>query len=89
MNTVAELKKKIPELKQELQSDEGFKNVYKFTFNFSKENAGSKCLEFESAKGIFALFFSFFTDLWYELFKFSGASCYHSSSHFTKNGLNS
>ena len=52
MNTVAELKKKIPQLKQELQSDEGFKNVYKFTFNFSKENADSKCLEFESAKGI-------------------------------------
>jgi len=54
VNTLADLKKKIPQLKQELQSDEGFKNVYKFTFNFSKENAGSKCLEFESAKGIFA-----------------------------------
>ncbi|KAL4435659.1 hypothetical protein ABPG74_018210 [Tetrahymena malaccensis] len=53
--SIADLKKKIPQLKAELSTDEGFKNVYKFAFNFSKENATQKCLEFESAKALWSL----------------------------------
>lgn len=70
VTTGGELKKKIPQLREELRTDEGFKNVYKFTFNFSKENAESKYLEFESAKGtmnpIYLLSFllSFLKALW-------------------------
>lgn len=55
-DSIEGLKKELPKLKDYLIVDTKFKEVYMYTFDFAKE-PNCKGLNFETAKGLWNLFF--------------------------------
>eukprot|EP00798_Chlamydomonas_sp_ICE-L_P015364 gene15366-21450_t len=57
VQNLAKLKAKLPELRQELKSEDRFREIYNFAYLFSRER-GQKCVQFETAVGMWQLLYS-------------------------------
>lgn len=57
VDSIDKLKRKLPELRGEVHSDEKFQDLYLYTFGFLCEK-GKKCVELETAQGMWRLLFS-------------------------------
>jgi len=53
-DSVSKLKQKLPELRAELKSEDRFRDIYNYAYLFSREK-GQKCVQFETAIGIWRL----------------------------------
>ena len=56
-DSIDKLKRKLPELRGEVHNEERFHDIYLYTFGFLCEK-GKKCVELESACGLWKLLFS-------------------------------
>ena len=57
VDSIDKLKRKLPELRGEVHNEEKFHELYLYTFGFLCEK-GKKCVELESAQGMWKLLFS-------------------------------
>jgi len=54
VDSIEKLKAHLPKLRDELNDQNKFKNIYRYAFNFSKERE-QKCIDLEAAAGMLAL----------------------------------
>ncbi|KAF5827375.1 DCN1-like protein 2 [Dunaliella salina] len=57
VDSVDKLKKKLPELREELNNPDRFHDIYNYAYMFSREK-GQKCVHLETAVGMWQLLFS-------------------------------
>ncbi|GIL70345.1 hypothetical protein Vretimale_3465 [Volvox reticuliferus] len=57
VDSIDKLKRRLPDLRAEIRTDNKFKEVYAFAYNFSREK-GQKCVMLDTAVGMWQLLFS-------------------------------